>query len=306
MKTMNKTIFTVLAGIALSISVHAQEAETVQDDARIDALNDKIEQLNADIQRVKTAVNNLTETDKVLADKIASLEVKTDSAYKELEKSIAANMLQASAQYGEASQQIRKVNDSAESNYSWLKVTGLWAIVALLAVAVLVYCILRRRIAKSKDAISGIREAQEKLKEESVALDTKLVELFDRQIKVDAAQQTSSQSDTAPVDHSLVLKVADEITRIEKNLLRMDESVKGYKPLVKAIERIKDNFRANGYEIVTYLGQPYNEGMRVNAEFVIDEELPAGTRTITSVSKPQVHYRGELIQKASVTVTQNI
>ena len=86
----------------------------------------------------------------------------------------------------------------------------------------------------------------------------------------------------------------------------MDPSVKGYKPLVKAIERIKDNFKANGYEIVTYIGQPYNEGMRVNADFVIDEELPEGTRTITSVSKPQVHYNGELIQKATITVTQNI
>lgn len=306
MKTMNKTLFTVLAGIALSLSVHAQEAETVQDDARIDALNDKIEQLSADIQRVKTAVNDLTESDKALDGKITSLGIKTDSADTALENALAVGMTQTNAQYGEATQQIQKVSDSAESNFSWLRLTGLWAIVALLIVATLIYWILRRRIAKSKDAISGIREAQEKLKEESVALDTKLVELFDRQIKVDAAQQASAQTEAAPVDHSLVLKVADEITRIEKNLSRMDESVKGYKPLVKAIERIKDNFRANGYEIVTYLGQPYNEGMRVNAEFVIDEELPAGTRTITSVSKPQVHYRGELIQKASVTVTQNI
>lgn len=110
----------------------------------------------------------------------------------------------------------------------------------------------------------------------------------------------------ATPNHALALKVADEITRIEKNLSRMDPTVKGYKPLVKAIGRIKDNFMANGYEIVTYLGQPYNEGMRINAEFTIDENLPTGTRTITSVSKPQVHYNGELIQKASVTVSQNI
>ena len=86
----------------------------------------------------------------------------------------------------------------------------------------------------------------------------------------------------------------------------MDPSVKGYKPLVKAIERIKNNFKANGYEIVTYLGQTYNEGMRINPEFVIDETFPIGTRIITSVSKPQVHFNGELIQKASVTVSQNI
>ena len=90
------------------------------------------------------------------------------------------------------------------------------------------------------------------------------------------------------------------------NLSRMDSTVKGYKQLSKAVERIKNNFQANGYEIVTYVGQPYNEGMRINADFVIDEDLPEGTRTITSVSKPQVHHNGELIQKATVTVTQNI
>ena len=132
------------------------------------------------------------------------------------------------------------------------------------------------------------------------------MELLDNQIQTEK-QIKQSVSKVAPVlDHTLALKLADEITRIEKNLSRMDPSVKGYKPLVKAIERIKDNFKANGYEIVTYIGQPYNEGMRVNADFVIDEELPEGTRTITSVSKPQVHYNGELIQKATITVTQNI
>lgn len=107
-------------------------------------------------------------------------------------------------------------------------------------------------------------------------------------------------------DHSLVLKIADEVARMEKNLLRMDPDVKGVKPLLKALARINDNLRAYGYEVVSYLGQPYDEGMRVIPEFVFDDTVPPGARIITSVSRPQVHYNGRLIQKASVTVSQNI
>ena len=111
---------------------------------------------------------------------------------------------------------------------------------------------------------------------------------------------------TETVDHSLVLKVADEITRIEFNLSRMDSSIKGYKQLTKGIERIKNNYMAKGYEISDMLGKPYNEGMRINADFVLDENMESGTRLITSITKPQVIYKGEMIQKAIVTVTQNI
>jgi hypothetical protein len=173
----------------------------------------------------------------------------------------------------------------------------------LLIIAILIYVVLNKGISKGSNAITSIRKAQDNLQEESVKLDTKLVEILDKQLLIEKNQTVSS---SAAVDHTLALKVADEITRIEMNLSRMDQTVKGYKQLSKAVERIKNNFQANGYEIVTYVGQPYNEGMRINADFVIDEELPEGTRTITSVSKPQVHYKGELIQKATVTVNQNI
>lgn len=107
-------------------------------------------------------------------------------------------------------------------------------------------------------------------------------------------------------DHSLATKIADEITRIEINLSRMDSSVRGYKQIAKSIERIRNNYRSNGYELVELLNKPYDEGMKMNADFVIDESLPPGMRIITSVSKPQINYNGVMIQKATVTVSQNI
>ena len=111
---------------------------------------------------------------------------------------------------------------------------------------------------------------------------------------------------SAETDHSLALKVADEIVRIELNLSRMDASVKGYKQLAKAVGRIKNNFQANGYEIIDMLGKPYNEGMKVVANFVPDETLKEGEQIITGVTKPQINYNGKMIQSAQITVSQNI
>lgn len=131
-------------------------------------------------------------------------------------------------------------------------------------------------------------------------LDNQILALMERQMN--AAPATIS----AETDHSLALKVADEIVRIELNLSRMDASVKGYKQLAKAVERIKNNFQANGYEIIDMLGKPYNEGMKVVANFVPDETLKEGEQIITGVTKPQINYNGKMIQSAQITVSQNI
>ena len=139
------------------------------------------------------------------------------------------------------------------------------------------------------------------MQEESVKLDDKLLEMLDKQISA-----TPKVIGTDKPDHSLALKVADEIVRIELNMSRMDSSIKGYKQLAKAVERIKDNFKANGYEIIDMLGKPYNEGMKVTANFVADEELEEGKQIITGITKPQINYNGQMIQAAQITVSQNI
>ena len=188
---------------------------------------------------------------------------------------------------------------------TWLGLLGILLAFALLGSA---YYMLKRRIsngssaiAKIKDAQEGLETAQKALQEESVKLDNKLVDLLNKQV---VTQPQSTNSDQP--DHSLALKVADEIVRIETNLSRMDESIKGYKQLKKAVERIRTNFLANGYEIVEMLGKPYNEGMKVVANFVSDDTLAEGEQKITGIIKPQINYNGKMIQSAQITVSQNL
>ncbi len=271
------------------------------------SLTERVENLQTENNSLKADVSKMRSEFESLATQLSSLESKSDSIDNALMGGVASNTELANSHHAAATERIQGVEAESHSSIHKLTVWGVWAIVALLIVAIIVYIVLHRGIVKSSDAISTIRDAQHSLEEESVKLDTKLVEILEKQMQLEKQQQKSHPSPAAPtMDHTLALKVADEITRIETNLSRMDHSVKGHKQLSKAIERIKDNFQANGYEIVTYVGQPYDECMRINADFKIDEDLPEGTRVITSVSKPQVHYNGTLIQKATVMVSQNI
>lgn len=188
---------------------------------------------------------------------------------------------------------------------TWLGALGILIAIGLLACA---YYILRRKISSGATTIDKIRSAQEGLEtaqkamqEESVKLDSKLVELLDKKIEATPTPTANEQA-----DHTLALKVADEIVRIETNLSRMDTSVKGYKQLAKAVERIRTNFLANGYEIVEMLGKPYSEGIKASVSFETDELLAEGEQRITGIIKPQINYKGKMIQSAQITVSQNL
>ena len=54
------------------------------------------------------------------------------------------------------------------------------------------------------------------------------------------------------------------------------------------------------------IGKPYNEGMKVIASFVQDEDLNPGEQIISGIVKPQINHNGKMIQAAQVTVSQNI
>ncbi len=112
----------------------------------------------------------------------------------------------------------------------------------------------------------------------------------------------SNKNDEDKQNHDLVIKVADEITRIEKNISRMDD-VKGLKQLKASVSRIKDNLYANGYEIVDLLGKEYNEGMKTIANFIIDENMKSEKSIITRIIKPQINYKGIMIQSSQIEVS---
>lgn len=176
-----------------------------------------------------------------------------------------------------------------------------YALGAILVLFVIIFALYRKN---SKKTISNLNrkissvesESQNKLAE----VDTKLAEFLASKLTVNSNNQENT------VDHDLVLKISDEIARMETNLNKMDKSVKGYKQLVKAIERIKKSAEDNGYEIINLIGHEYNDGMQCEAQFVNDEEIPEGKSIITGMLRMQVNYQGQMIQSPKIIVSQNI
>ena len=167
-----------------------------------------------------------------------------------------------------------------------------------------IYYWLNKRIHNNQTDIQAqLHKTKLSLEEETVKLDNKLVELLESQLKIKEATPTSLVENTAIPDHSLALKVADEIVRINKNISQMDSSVKGLKQLTASVKRIQDNFAANGYELVEMIGKEYNEGMKAIANFTPSDKIETGKQIITRIIKPQVNYKGAMIQSAQIEVS---
>lgn len=303
--------FLILAVIGCQFA----NAKSINDNTdKIKALEEKCSVLQNKQEKADNNLRKLIENQHVAECEIQTLVKKNDAQRlaidslqdkcKSLEEAQSTDRENINGKIDATDHNVRTNQDQLQSRTLY----GVIVVIVVLAIIVGVACWLTKRIKSGNTSIDEVRKAQdalqiahEKMQEESIKLDDKLLELFDRQI----ANAPKTEGNGKP-DHSLALKVADEIVRIELNMSRMDSSIKGYKQLAKAVERIKDNFKANGYEIVDMLGKPYNEGMKVIANFVVDEDLEEGKQIITGITKPQINYNGQMIQAAQITVSQNI
>ena len=161
--------------------------------------------------------------------------------------------------------------------------------------------LFKKQQSDKTDIISQLSETKQ-------SIDEKLVNEFSKNTEAfEALSQLPRPDQSAELDHSLALKVADEITLIERNISHMNKDTKGLKPLIRAIERLKDNLLSKGYEIPELLGKPFIEGMKITIITSIpDENLEKGRDLITKIIKPQVNFNEKLIQMAQVEVTVGI
>lgn len=193
---------------------------------------------------------------------------------------------------------VSQTTDSLKAKTIWGIVAFIFAILA----SVVVWLLHKKGQKTSDDKIALLKKQADELNEKIVGQFSD--EMSELQKISDVLRNAGGNASTEP-DHSLVKTLADRITFMEMTLYRMDSSVKGHKQLSKSIAQMKDNLLANGYEIVDMLGKEYNEGMKVTANFIEDENVEVGKQIITGIVKPQINYRGVMIQSAQITVSQN-
>lgn len=301
---MKKLIVLVL------VALFTTNASYSQNEGKIEELKREIQKVSESQKRILSELEKLRKENKVQNTQIGELQSQGRTFVINLD-SLSCNIQSlAKVQNNDRlsfKNDIKETNTNIATNLVKMDSRTMWGGILLLCTILGFsgYLYVKRR--KDYTSMSEVRKAQDalqiaqsKMQEDSIKLDNQMLALMERQMNATPAMVSEG------ADHSLALKVADEIVRIELNLSRMDASVKGYKQLVKAVERIKNNFQANGYEIIDMLGKSYNEGMKVVANFVPDETLKEGEQIITGVTKPQINYNGKMIQSAQITVSQNI
>lgn len=271
----------------------------------------EIEGLTSKVNSQQTTINQQRNSLNEITAKATRLENTVDS----LSRLIETNRSNINTIADDLGTKIQETGEQAETRISELggdveKNRLYWIIATLvtLLLGALMYLFLGRRIKSSQtDVETQIRNTKKSLEEESLKLDNKLIEVLETQLKVQQEESKSQPITTnEKADHSLALKVADEIVRMQKNISRMDADIKGLKPLEKGIERIQANFAANGYEMINLLNNEYDERMNIDViNFVEDDTLESGKKIISKIIKPQVNFNGILIQRAQVEVSQN-
>ncbi|ASV31632.1 hypothetical protein [Maribacter cobaltidurans] len=311
---MRKTLL-IIAFLGAA-NLFAQEQPNTELIETIKNLQTQVNQQQSDIQKLYSELNKEYRTYRIVkedlnqtiidnqvkvVDSLNTLINKSKQALSSINKQLNTKIQQADEN---ANIKISELDSNLDKN----RLYWIIATLATLLLGGLVYWLLGKRIKSSKnDVETQIRNTKASLEEESVKLDNKLVEVLETQLKL-KQEETKSQPSISndKEDHSLALKVADEIVRMQKNISKMDEGTKGLKPLTKGIERIQNNFAANGYEMINLLNTEYDERNNIDViNFITDENLADNKRIISAVIKPQVNYNGVLIQRAQVDVSQN-
>lgn len=287
--------------ILISISSFAQEAKTIDFQKEVQSLKEKTQSLQSENNKLKTEISSINSKVATVNQKLETLEQKVQSNASDIQNTNSELNGKIASSETTTNQKFTQVDNSLSKN-------SLWSIIGILGAIIVsgfVYWLVSKRQTTDKTDVEGqIAKTKKSLEEEGVKLDTKLTEVLETQLKLVQEERAKIPANKSEdIDHSLALKVADEIVRINKNLSNMDASTKGLKQLSASVNRIEDNFAANGYDMPELLNKPFDPRMKMVANMVEDENLEKGIEIITKIIKPQVNYKGVMIQSAQVEVS---
>jgi predicted nuclease with TOPRIM domain len=275
-------------------------------DLKIKPFKEKIKSLESENSNLKSELNRINSNVNGVKLKLNSLELQVKNNSLEIQNTNTDLSGKISSSETTTNHRFTQVDHSISKN-------SLWSIIGVLATIIisgLVYLLLSKRQTTDKtDLIDKLSKTKSSIEETLVSEFSKQSELIEKQIELIEEQNRAIPSlvRESDIDHSLALKVADEITLIERNISLMDPSVKGLKQLARSVVKLKDNLLANGYELPELLGKNFHQGMKVIiSSSMPDDNLDKGVEIITRIIKPQVNYKDVMIQTAQIETSKGI
>lgn len=274
-------------------------------------------ELEKQVRLLKTEISTLKQNQQSSNGKISDLS-NTISAQSRSIDSLRKDISKVNEQMKQTSSDMKKdisdtndnINYKEKAMMSAINTKSVYAgLIGLLALvlSVVIFIIYRRRVNQSTldlnnidSQITSLKNEQHRLEENIIASNDKLISAIEKQAVV-----VKTEAEIKDQDHSLALAVANELTRIQQNLNFMDPTVKGVSQLKNRAKAIMTTLNSKQYDIPDLLGKVYNEGDNIIATMELNEDMKEGTNRIKRVIRPQVSYKGKLIQAAEVFVEFN-
>ena len=295
---MKKTAFAILVVIATNSFAQTTQVDLEKD---IKSLDSKLKNLNTKNEDLQIEVGSLKLKLEAAEKQITNLESKTKSNSAAINTTSKQLGLKISTTESTTNQKITAVDQSV-SKSTLYSIIGV--LLAILISGILYFLLSKRQKVDRTDLIDKLSKTKSSLEEGLIKEFGKQTELLETQIKLIEGHKTNTSAPAAEIDHTLALRVADEITLIERNISLMDSSVKGLKQLSRSVTKLRDNLLANGYELPELLGRKYNSGMNLLVvSSIADDSVEKDTEVITKIIKPQVNYMEKMIQAAQVEVS---
>ena len=296
-----KNIYTIIIILGLSFPISAQEnlPEWKQEIRKANKqflslksenlkLSKEIRLINSNLRQTQMQLDSLKQTTRNNIEAIADTANKLEIQIQETSK--------------KSDGQISEVKETV-SNKTLLGIIGI--LTALLVSGLLYWFLYRRQKTDKSDLIEQLSQTKISLEENLIKEFGRQAEMMETQLNLMKTQklEVTTKIDSEP-DHSLPLKLANEINLIERNINLMDAKTRGLKQLQASVGKLKDNLAANGYEIPDMLGRRFDQGMRVIVTTSIpDETLENGQEVISKILIPQVNFNNKMIQTAQIEVS---
>jgi outer membrane murein-binding lipoprotein Lpp len=300
LRLLKTYLMIIVVCLGTSLSVCAQDTKTNQSEIR-----SRITQLSRDINELKRSNGELQRAAAEQKQQIENLTQQLSTSQQEgrqTAESLRTTDSKVTSISKETQGQIQGINQTISTR-------TLYWIIGILVVALLSvfsFFTLRNKLASNaRDLDSQITRTKDALEAEAIKLDSKLVEILQTQLSISEVERNNKLVTASEIDHRLPLKVGDEIHRMRKRIAYMPQDVKGLSALSNSLKRLEEEFNDNGYELEELLGSRYADGMKVDARFVDNPEIPAGEEIITDVLRPRIKYKGEVIQIAKVEVSKS-
>jgi len=289
--------------ILLFTSLGAFAQVTKEDlDKEIKPLTAKVKTLQSENSSRKSEIGTLNSKLKASNDSIEILNQKLQENSNAITQTANKLGIQIKETGEQNAGKITEVSESLSKNSLY----GIIGVLSAILLSGLLYWLLSKRQKSDKtDFIDQLSKTKSSIEESLVKEFGKQTDQMENHLKIIEQQKNAIQTNSnVEPDHSLALKVADQVTLIERSINLMDDKTKGLQRIRNSITTLKDNLAANGYEMPEILGKQFHQGMKVIvASSIPDENLKKGDEIITKIIKPQVNYNDKMIQAAQIEVS---